>query len=94
MPVHFKNTPTPNTKTEIRIGDTIIKPFKKVKYLGVLFDYQLHFTKHIQHAMRKGTEFALAISRIAKCTYEPTFHYIRLLFTSVLAPRMDYEAIT
>jgi ribonuclease HI len=47
----------------------------------------------MQYAAKKGTQFALAISRIANCTQGPTYRHTRMLFTSVAAPRMDYAAI-
>ena len=80
-------------KTYIHIGDTTIKPANEAKYLGVLFDWKLSFQQHIQHAAEKGAQFALAISRIANCTWGPAYQQTRTLFTSVAAPRMEYPAI-
>lgn len=65
----------------------------EAKYLGVFFDRKLSFRQHIQYAAKKGTKFALVISRIANCTRGPAFHQTRILFTSVAAPRMDYAAL-
>src|SRR5579859_4871418 len=90
--VHFTRARR-NPTAGIHIGNITIKPTNEAKYLGVLFDRKLSFQHHIQHAAKKGTKFALAISRIAKCTRGPAYQQTRTLFTSVAAPRMDYAAV-
>jgi ribonuclease HI/endonuclease/exonuclease/phosphatase family metal-dependent hydrolase len=93
--VHFTKAHSPNITDEahVRIGDTTILPAGEAKYLGVFFDRKLSFQHHIQYAAKKGTQFALAISRIANCTRGPAYQQTRTLFTSVAAPRMDHAAI-
>jgi len=93
--VYFTRTRSTNIAdaAHIHIGATTIKPAEEAKYLGVLFDRKLPFRQHIQYAAKKGTQFALAISRIANCTKGPVFQQARTLFTSVAAPQMDYAAI-
>jgi len=93
--VYFTRTRSTNIAdaAHIHIGATTIKPAEEAKYLGVLFDRKLPFRQHIQYAAKKGTQFALAISRITNCTRGPVFQQARTLFTSVAAPRMDYAAI-
>jgi endonuclease/exonuclease/phosphatase family metal-dependent hydrolase len=93
--VHFTRAHSSNTAEAayVRIGNTTIKPSEVAKYLGVIFDRKLSFRQHMQYAAKKGTQFALAISRIANCTRGPAYHHIRTLFTAVAAPRMDYAAI-
>jgi hypothetical protein len=68
--VHFKRGSTANTTKDahIHIGEMTIKLANEAKYLVVIFDYKLSFQQHIQHAAKKGMQFALAISRIANCT--------------------------
>jgi len=51
------------------MGDTMIKSANKAKYLGVIFDHKLSFKHHIQYALKKGTSFALTMSRITKHTW-------------------------
>jgi hypothetical protein len=77
----------------ITITDTTIEPSQEARYLGVIFDRKLRFTQYIQHAVKKGTKFTLAISRITKSTWGTTYQQSRMLFNSVVAPRMDYAAI-
>lgn len=77
----------------IYTGNITIKSANEAKYLGVIFDHTLSFRQHIQYAAKMGTEFGLAISRIAKCTWGTAYQQTCTLFTSVAAPRMDYAAI-
>jgi ribonuclease HI len=90
--IHFSKRRTEAT-ANITINDTTIEPSREARYLGVIFDSKLRFSQHIQHVTKKGTKFALAISRISKCTWGATYRQTRTLFTSVVAPRIDYAAI-
>jgi hypothetical protein len=69
MLVHFtrKNVETHNPEVAIRISDTTIHPTTEARYLEVIFDQKLKFQAHINHAIKKGTKFALAMANIAKC---------------------------
>jgi len=89
---HFSRSRIPPAAS-IKIGHATIEPANEAKYLGVIFDRKLRFTQHIQHAAKKGTRFALAISRIAKSTWGASYRQTRMLFTSVVAARIDYAAI-
>jgi ribonuclease HI len=91
--IHFTKSRSRHTAAHIDIGDTMIKPANEAKYLGVIFDRKLSFKHHTQYAAKKGTSLALAMSRIAKCTWGAAYQQTRILFTSVVAPRMDYAAI-
>jgi len=75
-----------------RIEGTPIPPSKEVKYLGVIFDQDLKFRAHTNQAVKKGTQFGLAIGSIARAKWGAPLQYLRRLFTSVTAPRMDYAA--
>lgn len=65
--MHFSRSRKVPTAS-ITIGQTTIEPANEAKYLGVIFDRNLCFIQHIQYAVKKGTKFALTISRIAKST--------------------------
>jgi len=91
--VHFTRRRTLNTTAPIWISGRYIHPSQEAKYLGVIFDEQLRYKLHIQHIAKKGTKFALAIARITKSSWGPKFPEVRKLFTSVVAPRMDYAAL-
>lgn len=87
--VHFTRHRNIKTDAAITIDGTTIAPAKEAKYLGVIFDKGLRYH---EHTIQKGTQFGLAIGRIAKATWGSPFQYLRRLFTSVTAPRMDYAA--
>jgi len=89
---HFTRSRTEPT-ANITIMGTTIEPSQEVQYLRVIFDGKLHYGQYIQHVARKGTRFALAISRITKSTWGATYQQLRMLFNSVAVPRMDYTTI-
>ena len=91
--VHFTKRRAAETTTSIRVANTIIQPSQEAKYLGVIFDKQLRFKLHIQHATKKGSKFSHAMSRITKTTWGTSYQQTRRLFTAVVAPRIDYSAI-
>ena len=91
--IYFTWYPNKSTQAAIQIANTVIQPSPDARYLGVVFDKQLRFKQHVQQIAKKGSKFALAISRIAKSTWGPMYQQTRTLFTTVVAPRMDYAAI-
>ena len=91
--IHFTRHPNKSTQAAIRIANAVIQPSPDARYLGVVFDKQLRFKQHVQQIAKKGSKFALAISRITKSTWGATYQQTRTLFTTVVAPRMDYAAI-
>src|SRR5579859_1487377 len=63
-----KKVETHNPEVAIQIGDTTIHPMMEAKYRGVIFDQKLKFQAHLNHAIKKGTKFALEMANIVKCT--------------------------
>jgi len=66
--VHYSRNHRQATKAAITINGTTIRPAKEARYLGVVFDQQLRFKAHVQQAIKRGTNAALALSSIAKTT--------------------------
>jgi hypothetical protein len=91
--IHFTRSKTINTEATITIDGTAITPATEARYLRVTFDQGLKYRTHTNQAVKKGTQFGLAIGRIARATWGSEFKYLRRLFTAVAAPRMDYAAI-
>jgi ribonuclease HI len=92
--VHF--TRSRKTKTDgatVKINSLTIEPSNEAKYLGVTFDSQLKFVTHVNQAVKKGTKFASAITRIAATTWGASFQHLRRLFSSVVTTRTDYAAV-
>jgi len=92
--MHFtkKRDRSYNKEAAIHLRDISINPTTEAKYLGVMFDRKLKFRSHVDHAIKKGTKFALAVTRIAKCTWGTPFKYIKRLYTAVVRPRTQYAA--
>jgi ribonuclease HI len=91
--IHFTRNHRKATNCPIILQGTTVEPSSTGRYLGVIFDKGLRFKEHVQHATKKGTKFALAIGRIANAKWGTQYQYIRQLFISVIAPRLDYAAI-
>jgi hypothetical protein len=65
--VHYTRNHRKSTKAAIYLNTTTIQPSQSAKYLGITFDQQLRYKKHIQQAIKKGTSAALTLSSISKC---------------------------
>ena len=72
--IHFTRNKHRKTDSPVTIANVTIQPSREARYLGVIFDKNLRFKQHLQYAAKKGTKFALAISRITKATWGPTFN--------------------
>jgi len=53
--VHFTRNCKIKTEATVNIDGTTITPAKEAKYLGVIFDKELRYHKHINQAIQKGT---------------------------------------
>lgn len=92
--VHFTRNRQKSTNAAITLRDGMrIEPAAQARYLGVILDKALNFKAHIQHAVKKGTEAALALGGIGRATWGASHEYIRQLFLTVVATRMDYAAM-
>jgi Reverse transcriptase (RNA-dependent DNA polymerase)/Endonuclease-reverse transcriptase len=91
--IHFTRNPHKTTRAAVTINGTKTPPSDEAKYLGVILDKQLRFKAHMQYAIKKGTNAALALNSIGKATWGAPYKYIRQLFQSVVATRMDYGAV-
>jgi hypothetical protein len=90
--IYFMRNQKTKTDVAICIEGMSIPPSKEAKYLGVVFDQELRFRSHVNQAVKKGTQFRLAIGSIARATWGTPFKYLRRLFTSVTAPWINYIA--
>jgi hypothetical protein len=91
--IHFTRDKTINTEASLTVDGTTITPAVEARYLGVTFDQSLKYRTHTNQAVKKGTQFGLAIGGIARATWGTEFKYLRRLFTAVTAPQMDYAAV-
>src|SRR5579859_4124618 len=92
MLIHFTRNSRLDTEASIQLNGTTIPPTGQAQYLGVVFDKKLKFHAHMEHAKKKGTKFALALSSIARVTWGAPFKYAKRLYTAVIKPRIQYGA--
>lgn len=90
--VHFTRNRNLESTAPIQINGIRVEPSNEAKYLGVIFDKELRYHSHLQHIVKKGTSAAMALFSIAKNSWGAPYKYIRQLFQSVIAPRVDYAA--
>ena len=90
--VHYTRNRNLETTASITINGIDVEPSNEAKYLGVIFDKELRFHSHFQSIVKKGTSAALALFSIAKNSWGVPYKYVRQLFLSIIAPRMDYAA--
>jgi hypothetical protein len=83
--------PNKSTQAAIRIANAVIQPSPDARYLGVVFDKQLRFKQHVQQIAKKGSKFGLLFPGLQNRRGEQL--YQQTLFTTIVAPRMDYAAI-
>ena len=93
MLVHFTRNKRHDVNATIKLKNITIKPSKEACYLGVIFDHRLKYRSHMEHVIKKGTKFALAMSNIARATWGAPFKYVRRLYTAVIRPRTQYAAV-
>jgi len=74
--VHYTRNKRMKTQASVTTNGVTIKPSNEAKYLGVIFDQELRFKSHVQYAIKKGTNAAMALSSIAKCTWGAPYKYV------------------
>ena len=80
----------PKKRVPITIAGRVTKPVKSHKFLGIIIDEELRFKEQLASAVAKGTKYALACRRLAKPSLGIKNKYTRLLFNSVVIPKMLY----
>ncbi len=86
--IHFTRKSYKTDAQPFTIKEQEVKPKDHVKVLGVIMDAGLKFREHIARAASKGLEAVLELRRL-KGLSPPT---ARQLFTSMVAPVMDYAS--
>ena len=91
--VHFTRNYNKSTTASVQINGVTISASNEARYLGVIFDQQLRFHSHLQQAIKRGTNAALALKSIGKCSWGAPYQYVRQLYQSTIVSRTDYGAI-
>jgi hypothetical protein len=90
--VHFTRNHRKSTNSNVSVNGTTIAPSSKARYLGVIFDQQLRFKSHLQQAVKRGTNTALALGNMAQTNWGAPFQYVKQLYQTVIIPQTDYRA--
>ena len=91
--IHFTRNRQQLTDASVKINSTVIRPSKEAKYLRVTFDQQLHFKAHVQQAVKKGTNAALALNWLANTNWRAPYKLLCQLYEAVVARRLDYASV-
>ena len=86
----FAHSQSQKRRPALQLPQREVKPVTSTKYLGVFFDQNLNWKAQQAHAIKKGTQWAAQIRRIAKQTWGITPKYARRLYISVALPRALY----
>ena len=86
----FAHVQSQKTRPLLQLPQRTVKPVISTKYLRVFFDQNLNWKAQQAHAVKKGTQWAVQIRRIAKQTWGITPKYARRLYISVALPRALY----
>jgi ribonuclease HI len=83
----------PNFGRPFRLdNDTVLKPKRSAKYLGVMVNYKLNWTEQHHAAIAKGLKWMMAGSRIMRSKMGLQARYARQLVLAVCLPKMTYAA--
>ena len=91
--IHYTRNTHKFTSTSITLNEITLQSSMKTKYLEIILDQQLWYKEHIQQAIKKDIRAILALSSIAKCNWETSYKYVRQLFQTVIASKINYDAV-
>jgi len=86
--IHFTRKPYKSAAEPFTIKGRTILPKDYIKILGVLMDAKLKYKEHIARAASKGLEVAIGLRRLRGLLPATA----RQLFTSIVAPAVDYAS--
>src|SRR5216117_3306935 len=86
--IHFSRNKERLDITPFIIKGQAVEPQEQVKILGVIMDQQLRYKQHIARAATRGLKVAMALKRLKGLAPSAA----RQLFTSVVAPVVDYAS--
>lgn len=82
-----------NIRNELKIGNTVIKCEKDVKFLGVIFDSQLTFRKHIQYMESKCKRRLQLMQVISSQKWGADIKSLLTIYKTLIRPIIDYGSI-
>jgi ribonuclease HI len=86
--IHFTRKPYKSATEPFTIKGQTVPPKDYVKILGVLMDANLKYKEHVARAASKGLEAVMELRRLRGLSPST----VRQLFTSTVAPAVDYAS--
>ena len=86
-------TRRPNTERRPfirRSSGKAIEVKEAAKLLGVIIDQELRWHNHVESVVAKGQKLLLACNRLTRPTFGLPAKFVRQLFTSIVAPAVEY----
>ena len=80
----------PKKRIPITIAGRTMRPVKSHKFLGIIIDEELRFKEQLASTVAKGTKYTLTCRRLAKPSLGIKNKFTRLLFNSMVIPKMLY----
>lgn len=77
----------------IKIGDTKVQFVQEYKYLGVIIDHRLNFTKHTKYLRNKILNLSHLIAKTTKEDWGLNTKNLNILYKSLYLPIITYGAI-
>lgn len=90
--MHFASGPREDEEESLEIQGVSLKPASNTKYLGFYIDKHLTGKTHANAALGKGTRTANQISRLSRTATGVSARYMRMLYHTVVIPKMLYAA--
>ena len=80
------------TRPSLSICGMDIKPVKSHKFLGVVFDQELHWNVQAKRTIAKATKWTLASHRLARLAVGISLRQMRQLYQAITVPSFTYAA--
>lgn len=86
--IHLTRRKPAQGKGEITMNGKVIKPADTAKLLGVIFDTEMRWKEHVQHAVKQATKRIIALSGLRHLRPEQ----MRQLYQACVTPTIDYAS--
>lgn len=75
----------------IKVGNDIISPSDKIKYLGVVYNKNFDFCRHIDHVLNKAKKIYTAYTKIFRARNGLTSQVKLLIYRQIIRPTISYS---
>ena len=90
--IHFNNKRIAPGNTEIQVHETKIKSTDKTRFLGIIFDYKMSFSQHIDLTLNKCTKALNIVKFLRDTWWGSSPSTLITLYKSFIRPIIDYAS--